>query len=114
MTPDNLLKVRTLLHLGTKKNCPVCKMVQNGLDQKPISQIREFRFWLRNREVFWVRASALAYEDGQQIPWDIEFPRIEIQTEYPIEFYRNCIAFVESAVNKIRSGLTENEAGQSS
>jgi hypothetical protein len=86
-------------------------MVQNGPEGKPISQIREFRFWLRNREVYWVRASALAYEDGQQIPWGIEFPRIEIQTEYPIEFCRKCVAFVESSIKKSRPGLTENEAG---
>ena len=65
---DEEKTVSRLFHLGTMKNCPLCKRVQ----EKALSQIREFRFRYQNREVLQIIASQLsAVDENREAVWDI-------------------------------------------
>jgi hypothetical protein len=68
VTLDDETTVSRLFHLGTMKNCPLCKRVQ----EKVLSQIREFRFRYQNREVLQIVASQLsAVDENREAVWDV-------------------------------------------
>src|SRR5437867_4787925 len=56
-----------LLHLGTKKGCPLCQDVQ----KRSLSQIREYRFSIERGELFRVVAACFAYNDNRVPLWDV-------------------------------------------
>jgi len=79
---SNGFKFRRMLHLGSMKNCPICKDIR----EKSLAQVREYRISIKRGELVHAMAALLSMEDQQKERWqtDIRFSKL-FNSVYPIE-----------------------------
>ena len=78
----NGFKFRRMLHLGSMKNCPICKDIR----EKSLAQVREYRISIKRGELVHATAALLSMEDQQKERWqtDIRFSKL-FNSVYPME-----------------------------